>query len=460
MPQKWNLQDIRPARPERTNTDGQAPMQPVRRVNQDIAPRRPDVRPPHTPEPHVYDEDLGTLDVVDGNRAKRKRTLIAIIIAVLVLGGALFMNILMGGAEITVYPKFKDVSVQAAFTGMKTPAAGELGYELLTLDATGERQVAASGSEKVSERALGSIFVYNTDSKGVQRLIKNTRFESPDGLIFRIKESVEVPSATKDAKGALVPGVVTAEVFADGTGEQYNISPGRYTVPGLKGSPQFSTVYGESNVAMAGGFEGERYLLDEAELLTKKQELHLELRNSLLERLKTERPAGFILFENAVTFTFESQPATSYGNSLATIKEKAYLHVPIFKEDEFSKYLAESTIAGYEDELVKVTSPEKLSFDYTLATTTQSDISRETQLEFMLKGTTRIVWQYDEEKLKKDLLGLSKGALPTVLSGYPSIDRAEAIVRPFWAQNFPESDKEITITTILDDEKARGAETE
>jgi hypothetical protein len=455
MPQKWNLQDIRPARPEKAaapqqNSAGE------RRMSQDIAPRRPPVSAARPPEPRVFDEDLGSIDIVDGKRTKRNRTIIAVVLAVIILVSALGVNILMGGAEITVYPKFKDVSVQATFSGMRTPAAGELGYELLTLEATGERQVKASGSEQVKEQALGSIFIYNTDTK-VQRLIKNTRFENPDGLIFRIKESVEVPAATKDAKGAVVPGVITAEVFADGPGEQYNTGPSRFTVPGLKDTPQFSIVYGESTVAMSGGFDGERYMIDEDELETKKQELHLELRNGLLERMRTERPAGFILFENAVTFTFVTEPATSYGDSLATIKEKAYLHVPIFKEAEFAAYLAESTIPGYEDEEVRVTEPEKLSFSYTGATTTQSDISAFTSLEFMLKGTTRIVWQFDGNGLRDDLLGLAKQALPAVLSGYPSIDRAEAVIRPFWTQNFPDNAKEIMVKTILD---TKGEETQ
>ncbi len=451
MPQKWNLQDIRPARPQERERklDEQSQTQSRKPLSQDIAPKHTEQRrAPITPPDR--DEDLGMLDIVDGNKTKRKRTIIAVAIALLVLGGAFGINVIMGGAEVTVYPKFKDVSAQATFTAKKSPGAGDLGFELLTLDTGGERQVKASGTEKVSERADGKILIYNTDSKGTQRLIKNTRFENPDGLIFRIKESVEVPAATKDAKGALAPGVVTAEVFADGTGEQYNVSPSRFSVPGLKGSPQFATVYGESSVAFNGGFDGERYLIDEAELETKKQELHLELRNSLLERLKSERPSGFVVYENAVTFTFETLPATTYGDSLATIKEKAYLHVPIFKESDFAKYLAESTIAGYEGEPVHLTDATTLAFQYSSATTTVSDISESTSLDFMLKGTTRIVWDFDAEKLKSDLKGLAKAALPTVLSGYPSIDRAEAVVRPFWASNFPKTDNEIIITTILE----------
>ncbi len=467
MPQKWNLQDIRPAKPGRTLAEevpgSVHPVSvqketPTPRPQSDIAPRRPAVErrePMRTPPPRE-DEELESLDIIDGRQVKRTRMFIAVLIAALIIGGAIFLNILMGGAEVTVYPKFKDVSVQATFTGMKAPKAGELGYELLSLEATGERQVKASGTEKVSERAVGSIFVYNTDPKGIQRLIKNTRFENPDGLIFRIKESIEVPAASKDAKGALVPGVVTAEVFADGTGEQYNVAPSRFTVPGLKNSPQYTTVYGESNVAMSGGFEGERFLLDEAELELKKQELQQELRATLLDRLKTERPVGFVVYESAVSFAFETLPATTYGDSLATIKEKARLYVPMFKEDEFAEYIAKSTIAGYEGEPVLITDTGALAFAYESATATVSDISQETALPFNLKGTARIVWSFDANKLTKDLLGLSKTALEPMLQSYPAIDRAEAVVRPFWAQSFPDDMKKIEVKTILGDAKPSG----
>ncbi len=442
MPQKWNLQDIRPARPQ----ERRDALVPPRKPAQDIAPRHSEPRT----EPRQYDPDLGSIDITDGNASRRKRTILSVSIALLILGSAYAVNVLMGGAEITVYPKYKDVSVQATFMAQKSPATGELGYELLTLEATGERQVKAAGTEKVSERSVGNVFVYNTQQGTSQRLIKNTRFENPDGLVFRMKESVEVPAATKDSKGIIVPGVVTTEVFADGTGEQYNVSPGRFTVPGLKGSPQYEAIYGESNVSFNGGFDGERYMIDEAELETKKQELHLELRNSLLERLKTERPAGFVLYDNAVTFNFESLPSTAYGEQLATIKEKAVLNVPLFKEAEFSKYIAESTIAGYDDEPVLTTNPYALEFSYANSTTTTSDISNLTALEFMLKGGTRIVWQFDVDKLKTDLLGLSKTALPTVLGSYPSIDRAEATVRPFWSQSFPNNIEEMTITPLIE----------
>jgi hypothetical protein len=448
MSQKWNLQDIRPADSGR---DRVRRVPPTGSPRSDIGVRQ---RPPSQIPPQI-DPDLASIDIIDGNSQRRKRILISTVIAFVILGAGYFVNVMLGGAEVTVNPKFKDVSVQATFTAYAEPKAGELSYELLTLEATSEKQVKASGQETVSERAVGNILIYNTRSGSTQRLIKNTRFENPDGLIYRIQESVEVPSATKDAAGKLIPGVITAQVFADGPGEQYNIRPSRFTVPGLKGTDQYDSIYGESTVGFTGGFEGDKYIIDEGELNTAKQALHVELRDTLLARLKNERPAGFILFEPAVTFAFDSLPPTEYGDSLATIKERARLQVPIFKEAEFSKYIAENTIAGYEGDPVSMTNPLSLNYAYTSATATVSDIAPLKELEFTLRGESRVVWLFDEEQLKNDISGLQKTAMPKVLTeGYPSISSAKSVVRPFWAQTFPENPKEIEVITIIGDSKA------
>lgn len=441
MTQKWNLQDIRPAGASRERQTRAVPERP----KQDIAPRHKTPQEQET----SFDTDISTLDIVDGNSNRKKRIFTWVIVAVLILGAGYFVNILLSGSEITVYPKFKDVSVQATFTAYKEPQTDKLGYELLTLEATGERQVTAKGQEAVSERALGTIFIYNTKNTSSQRLIKNTRFETSDGLIFRINESVEVPGITKNTKGEIVPGVITADVFADGTGEQYNIAPSRFTVPGLKGTDQYDSIYAESTSAFTGGFEGNKYILDEDELNTTKQALQIELRDSLLARLETEKPAGFILYKDAITFAYDSLPSTAYGDTLATIKEKARLQVPLFKETDFARYLADSTVPGYENEPIEITEPLSLTFEYASATTSKADISTFSELEFNLSGSARLVWQFDAEKLKKDAVGLPKSALKQILEGNTSILKANATVRPFWKQSFPNNPDNITVTTVV-----------
>ncbi len=437
MAQKWNLQDIRP--------QGAPKAQPPRSVGtpqlrpkQDIAPRAPEQSP--APE---YDPDLSTLEITDGNAAKRKRVLISSIIALCLIGAGYGVNLLLAGATVTVQPKVADIALGSEISAKTTPQVGELGYELLTLEATGERQVKATGKENVHEQAQGKIFVYNTSDVS-QRLIKNTRFENKDGLIFRIQESIEVPPA----KGG-TPGKVAADVFADGPGEQYNIPPQRFTVPGLKGSDQFDKMYGESEAAFTGGFDGEKYMLDEAELATATQALQLELRNTLLGRLKSERPAGFVVFDDAVAISFESMPATDYGDSLATIKERARLQVPLFKEDAFAAYIATQGYKDYKNDRVIVSNPEALTFTYTSATTTVSDLSGRTTLDFMLKGTAHLIWQVDEAKLTSELLGIKKKDTNAIFLKYGTIiQKASVEIRPFWKTVMPKNADDITIETV------------
>ncbi len=453
MAQKWNLQDIKPAggrAPKASlvrevQAQAESPI-PERRPRTDIAPR---IHRPEPIEPQFDDSDLSTIDIIDGNEEKRHRVIVTSVVSVVIIICAFVVNIFLGGAEVTVHPKIKSIAVQSNFLVHTAPQTGELGYELLTLEATGERQVKASGKEQVSLRAEGKIFVYNK-STSLQRLIKNTRFESPDGLVYRIKESIEVPAATKDAKGATVPGSVVADVFADSTGEKFNIKPAKFTVPGLKGSDQFDNVYGESTVAFSGGFEGKKYILDEQELNTAQQALHVELRDKLLKRLEEEKPAGFVVYKDAVTFVYETLPSTEYGDSLATIKEQARLQVPIFKEPELANYLAEKSVPDYNNEPVTLSDPYTLTFSYTDAATGLSDIKGSTSLDITLKGNTQVVWKFDEDVLKSELVGKKKTEADLVLGKYSSsISKAQSEVRPFWANSFPKSPKNITITTIL-----------
>lgn len=442
MTQKWNLQDIR-----RTGTS-KSPVHeaPIKRPQQDIVTRQPR----ETPEESSIDSDVELFEIIDGNNAKRKRVITSAVAVTVIIVAGFVVNVMLGGADVTIYPKVKDISVQSDLTAYTNPPANMLGYELLTLEATSEKQVKASGKEKVSKQSEGKIFVYNTKSTVPQRLIKNTRFETTKGLIFRIKESIEVPGAKKDEKGNLTPGSISADVFSDGTGDQYNIPPQRFTVPGLKNTDQYDNVYAESTSQFAGGFEGDKYIIDDTELSTAKQALNLELRNTLLERLKTERPAGFVIYDDSVTFAFDTLPAAEYGDSLATIKEKARLQVPMFKESDLSSFLAKSTIPDYSGEIVTLKDPKTLTFAYDNATTTTSDIAGNTELSFTLKGTTRLIWKIDEKKLQSDLVSLKRADATKVLGGYAAIREAKADVRPFWKSNFPSNVKDISIHIITE----------
>ena len=447
MAQKWNLQDIRPggnARPARKSTRA-ASVEQKQAPSVDAVAEQPRVEEAApAARPRTYQQAPMRLNTTSN---KKRWVLVAGAVVFFIVAGTL-ISTLFGGAEVTVYPKNRTTTVQSNFTAYIEPQADQLGYELLTLEASGERQVTASGQEEASERAVGTITIYNEFSTSPQRLIKNTRFESPDGLVFRIEESVEVPGYTEDAEGNTVPGTITAEVFADATGEEYNLLATEFTIPGLEGTDQYDDMYARSTSPFTGGFEGLRYVIDDAELMNAQNSLHEELRNALLSRLETERPAGFIVYDDAITFAYDSLPATEYGDNLATIKEQARLQVPIWNEAAFASHIAQNTLVGYEGEAVYLEDPSTLSFSF--ASGTPDDLATANSLGFSLSGNTRIVWHFDAAQLKADLMGMSKTALHTVLSGYPAIERAEAVIKPFWKQSFPEDAEKITVTTVLE----------
>jgi hypothetical protein len=451
MAQKWNLQDIVPPDRNRKRSPGASERTPQRERPQDIPPRtherrREPVPPPEQPE-EVYAPDtaLERIEVIDGRLSRFRRAILLAVIAAVLLFIAFTATIFLSGAKVTIKPKIHDTTLNATFEAFMRPSGGDLGYELLTLEEIGERQVAATGQEEVKERAQGKITVYNGASAASQRLIKNTRFESPTGLIYRISDSIEVPGMKKDAAGNMTPGSISVEVFADGTGEAYNMTTGRFSVPGLKRTEQYDKIYAEvGEGGIQGGFEGMRFIIDETELATTKQKLHMELRDKLLSRVAGARPNGFVAFDQAITFTYTSLPASEGNGQSAIIKEQARLYIPIFKEDAFASFIAAQAVPGYDKLPVRIEDPKTLTFTYT-DSSASVDLSSTERIKFTLAGPIRIIWNYDAEKLKKDLAGVSEEELPDILPQYPSIDTAQAVIRPIWKNSFPENTEEIEV---------------
>ncbi len=93
-----------------------------------------------------------------------------------------------------------------------------------------------------------------------------------------------------------------------------------------------------------------------------------------------------------------------------------------------------------------------LAFTYAQATTTVSDISLLNSLEFMLKGSTQVVWEFDEKELLSQLTSLKRTSALEVFKNYPAINHAKSEVRPFWASSFPSNPDEIKLITIIGEE--------
>lgn len=455
MTQKWNLQDIRPTNPR-------PPRRPAPGVGERPSPQsdrmrdpidRP-TRPSHPEEPDPEFNNLPPVSISDGKKKRRFSYTLALILCVAIVLTGFGISVATGGATITVFPKNRTVTVNAEFTAYRDKQPEELTYEILTLEATGERQVTATGQEEVVTQATGIIEIIKT-TPGAERLIKNTRFATSDGKVFRIQESVVVPGAVNNDAGELQSGRIQAEVFADEAGEEYNLSANtRFTIPGFEESgltELFNSVSAVNPEAFTGGFDGPRFIIDEDELATSRQALQQELRDSLLTKIADSQPTGFTAFDNSIAITYEALPAVQYGDTLVTIREQAILQIPLFRSTDLASFIAKETIVGYNlSEGVRIANPEEIRFSYLSPTTSQSVIANEDSLSFKIVGNTEIVWTYDAEDIIANLVGKEDTAHTVVLGQYPGIERSTIDIKPFWTRTFPSDEAKITLTEVIE----------
>jgi len=445
MTQKWNLQDIRPIEPRTRRRTVEA--------ENNLSTRSLNSKSESADQNNLDLEILDNVPVIDGVKKSRWQLFIAIFIFISVVGMGFGISLLTSGAEITLYPKVRDINVNAEFTAYNSKKDDALSYEIMTLDATGERQVTATGQEQVKTQTTGEIEITKS-TPGTERLIKNTRFESKNGLIFRIQESVIVPGALKNKTGETIPGTTRAQVFADVAGENYNLSAKNdFTVPAFReggNTELYEAIKATNPTAFSGGFDGPRFIIAENELSTAKQSLQMELRDTLIAKIASEKPANFTTFSDAIAITYTDLPSVKSGDTLVTIREQATLQIPLFKNEEFASFIAKETITGYDaKEPVRINNLDKLTFAYSSASTSQVNLANLESLTFKITGVPKLVWTIDQEKMKVDLLGMEKTAFTGILGKYTGITKGEVKVRPSWKRSFPDKLGQIKIVEIL-----------
>ena len=365
----------------------------------------------------------------------------AIALAVLVLGA--IGLVALRPTTVTVTPRshtvlFDETALFSAYPA-ESAASGSLSFTVEEQSFEDSQVVPTEGVERVEEKASGSITVYNNYSTQSVKLIKNTRFETPEGLIFRTLSEVIVPGR----KGA-VPGEITITIFADAAGEKYNVGPiSRLTIPGLKSTPaMYSDVYARSTSAMSGGFSGERAKAAPGAIDAARSDIRGRLEEKIRATFAARTDATAFIFEDLARTTFETLPQTAEAGQGVRIHERARVEIPVFSADAFAHIVAESVSAGAEDGGV-VLRPGS-NFMAHLKSTEGASL-KSTSLQFSLSGTGTLVWKVDAEELAEALAGRDESAFQAIVSSFPGIEEARARIEPFWKNTFPADASDINI---------------
>ncbi len=361
------------------------------------------------------------------------------------------------GAKVFITPRAQSVSVSTEFTATKGDA-GRLNFQTLQINETSEVVIPADTVKKVSERASGTIIIYNAFSDKPQRLIRNTRFETPAGLIYRIGTSVTVPGKTTK-NGRPVPGSVEAVVSADSPGAEYNSALSDFTIPGFKTDPaRFASFYARSKTPLSGGMNGAVKTPSDAAI----EAARVTLRNTLLKKVTEDKqtlvPAGYVLFPGAIATKDESLTLESRGEGRSAVRQRITGAAYLFKRADIAEAIAQTLIPSFDKLPVEIPDMSRLSFQLTESPT--GNFAEVKTLRFTLSGDARIVWRFDEAKLRDTLLGKPKDGLATALASFPTIEKADLVLKPFWSRTFPKNPKQVVIETISGEASAKASKSE
>lgn len=360
------------------------------------------------------------------------------------------ISFLFAGATVTVTPKHQTVAVDATISAEKDSSGSNLPYTIISVSKEGGKVVPSSGEEKVSTKASGKIIIYNNYSAAPQTLVKTTRFESPDGLIYRITENVTVPGYTKK-NSILLPGFVKATVVADQPGEKYNIGLSDFTIPGFKGDPKFTKFNAKTDpgAKIGGGFVGTVKKISDADKVSAKAEIEGGIKNDLLVLAKQQIPDTHILFEDMAFYSFENVPQKDTASSSATITEKGTMYGILFDKKQLTRYLTNKVI-NYDGDLPAVFATNLADLVVTFNNKNAFNPLAPTTIGVTAKGTLNILWDInakdsDNNSLTEELAGKKRPQIKDILSKFSSIDRAEVSIRPFWSLSFPKNPDKITV---------------
>ncbi len=296
----------------------------------------------------------------------------------------------------------------------------------------------ATGKDFEESKARGTIKVYNTNNPPTAVTLRaNTRFLSAEGgKIFRALEKIYLPAASLKG-GKIVPSTREIEVIAQEGGEDYNIGPSKFSVPGLVGSALYYSVWAESENKMEGGFKKEIKKVAEEDLERAEESLGESLKELTRDSLKNKIPADFVLKDEGVfeedfqlSCFAEPEELIEEFNCRGEIKLKGLA----FQADNLEEFAITS--------IFQEIPPTKEIYQpsLTLDTLSKGLIAEGEKMILEIKIEGDVYERIAEDVFLSQIKGKSKTQIENIISkNYPQIENWEIVFWPFWIKKAPKN---------------------
>jgi hypothetical protein len=396
---------------------------------------------------HIFDS---TPDLDDDDRPSRRfpGKIVWTIVGVLVIValGVYAVSAFFDHADITINFKQTPWSYQSNFTASKSavginPSSNTIPAQVFTSTKNVTESFPGSSVQQVSQKAQGTITIYNAYSAATQELVATTRFLTPDGKIFRITQNVTVPGETKATDGTLAPSSITAPIVADQAGPDYNVGPvAKLSIPGFaKDSALEAGFYGVITASTTGGFIGQRAVPTAADITAAKASTTAILAAALQNGFSGTYPNNFEIPDGAATTTVTTLTVNTStdANGNFTVFGAATLQAIGFDQTALQNYL------------LTLAQAQEASSTFKTINLNYSDIAANFasgQISFALSAQAQLEPAFSSAQFATSIEGQGISSARSTIAALPQLADGEISMWPSWLMSIPSDPAKIHIT--------------
>ncbi len=310
---------------------------------------------------------------------------------------------------------------------------GEVTGTIMETELTQSKIFPASPSGELEEKASGTVMLVNTNNSP-QTLIATTRLLSPQGVLFRLSQTVTVPANSQ---------LQNIKVIADQPGETSAIAPTRFTIPGLNPTLR-ELIYAESTEPMrrlpkAGSTQITPIDLDQARKILTDLLIPQALAN-LREQLPSEKRNLSVVYKSEIIKAESDVPAGSKNsqfNYTVTVKVTAVFYNPDELRELALKNLQTNLSSGRK---ILNLEPESLAISI-------EDVAGDLTTAYLrIKFLAQVIITDPELVFRiSDLLGRTPEEVQNYFSAFREVKNVKVELSPFWVKSVPTVENHITL---------------